>query len=59
MAGGIAGTFEEAELNHLRDGLAASAVQRWQWLSAAMDFAVGVARRRAAQGEATLSTNGE
>ncbi len=51
--------YREAELNHLRDGLAMTPAQRWQWLREAMDFGFQLARSRAAQGLITLGPNGE
>jgi len=52
-------TFEDAELNHLRDALALSHAQRWQWLREAMDFGFSVAQQRAEQGLTTLGPNGD
>lgn len=51
-------SYEDAALNHLRDGLAMTPAQRWQWLCATMDFCEQVARHRAAQGLTTLGASG-
>ena len=51
--------YREAELNHLRDALAMTAAQRWQWLREAMDFGYQLARTRAARGLVTLGPQGE
>ena len=51
--------YRDAELNHLRDALALSPAQRWQWLREAMDFGFQLARSRASQGLITLGPNGE
>ena len=51
--------YREAELNHLRDALAMTPEQRWQWLREAMDFGYRLARSRAASGLITLWPQGE
>lgn len=51
--------YEQASLNHLRDALAMTPAQRWQWLRQTMDFCAQVARQRAAQGLVTLSASGK
>lgn len=51
--------YEQASLNHLRDGLAMTPAQRWQWLRETMDFCEQVARKRAEQGLTTLSASGK
>lgn len=49
--------FEQAALNHVRDGLHTTVQQRWEWLCEAMEVAVANARRRAERGEITLDSN--
>lgn len=51
--------YEEASLNHLRDALAMTPAQRWQWLRETMDFCEQMARHRATQGLVTLSASGK
>jgi hypothetical protein len=51
--------YREAELNHLRDALALTPAQRWQWLREAMDYGFQLARTRAAAGQPTLGPHGE
>ena len=46
-------SYEQAALNHLRDALALTTEQRWEW------FCEQVARQRAAQGLPTLSASGK
>ena len=55
----LACDYREAELNHLRDALAMTPAQRWQWLREAMDFGYQLARSRAADGLLTLGPQGE
>lgn len=52
-------SYEQAALNHLRDALALTTEQRWEWLCEMMDFCEQVARQRAAQGLPTLSASGK
>lgn len=58
MSDPLACTYDDAALNHLRDALAMTPAQRWQWLCDTMDFCEQVARQRAAQGLTTLSASG-
>ena len=51
--------FEEAAINHLRDALALTHEQRWQWLAQAMELGFETARQRAERGLTTLGTHGE
>ena len=51
-------TYDDAALNHLRDALAMTPAQRWQWLCSTMDFCEQIARQRAAQGLTTLGASG-
>ena len=55
----LACDYREAELNHLRDALAMTPEQRWQWLREAMDFGYRLARSRAVSGLITLGPQGE
>jgi hypothetical protein len=54
----LACSYEDAALNHLRDGVRATVEQRWNWLREAMESAVANARRRAARGQVTLGPDG-
>lgn len=58
MSTPLACDYDDAALNHLRDALALTPEQRWQWLCMTMDFCEHVARQRAAQGLTTLSASG-
>lgn len=54
----LACSYEDAALNHLRDGVRATVEQRWNWLREAMEVAVANARQRAARGQVTLGPDG-
>lgn len=51
-------TFEEARLNHLRDGIAASFAEKMAWLEAACDLAETIRRNRFAKGEPVMDQTG-
>lgn len=55
----IACTYQDAELNHLRDALEMDVAQRWAWLQEAMDYGFAMAQQRAARGLVTLGPHGE
>jgi hypothetical protein len=55
----LAVTYQEAQLNHLRDALAMDVAQRWAWLREAMDFGFAIAQERARRGLVTLGPHGE
>lgn len=59
MKEALACSYDDAALNHLRDALAMTPAQRWQWLRETMDFCEQVARQRAEQGLTTLSASGQ
>lgn len=55
----ISCSYEDAELNHLRDALAMDVAQRWAWLRDAMDQGFAMAQERARRGLVTLGPHGE
>lgn len=52
-------SFQDAALNHLRDGLAMDVSQRWAWLREAMDCGFAMAKERARRGLVTPGPHGE
>lgn len=52
-------TFEDAEINHLRDALSLTPTARWQWLQQAMEFGASLARSRAKAGLSTFDCRGK
>jgi hypothetical protein len=58
MSDPLAVPYEQAAENHLRDALAMSHAQRWQWLAQAMDLGFAVARSRANRGLPSVDANG-
>lgn len=57
MSDPLAVSYEQAAENHLRDALATSHAQRWQWLAQAMDLGFAVARSRASRGLASVDAH--
>ncbi len=55
----VAGSFDNAAFQHLRDTLCTTTAERWQWLVQAMAFGFATARSRATQGLMTLGPHGE
>ncbi len=51
-------TFEEAELNHLRDGMAKTFMEKMEWLEGAADFAEMIRANRFSRGEPVMDSNG-
>lgn len=58
MSDPLAVSYEQAAENHLRDALAMSHAQRWQWLSEAMDLGFAVVRSRARRGLPSVDAHG-
>ncbi len=58
MSDPLAVSYEQAAENHLRDALAMSHAQRWQWLAQAMDLGFAVAQSRASRGLPSVDANG-
>jgi hypothetical protein len=51
-------TFEEARLNHLRNGMVTSFAEKMQWLEEACSFAEQMRKNRFARGEPVIDQVG-
>lgn len=58
MSDPLAVSWERAAENHLRDALAMSHAQRWNWLAQAMDLGFAVARSRSKRGLPSFDAHG-